>query len=183
MPKPGLRPDPRPFRPAAFSDSRSLSAVKPPHRGSGHEAPHEGREGQAVPGSPAHIHHYRRPGKLRPVAACHHALCPQRSPRPTTSHLPVHSVSHKQASTSMPWIPQSLLACKAVVESPSSPLRTLTVYNELQASGPVLHSGAVNVLLESHDPAFTGSLHLSLIHPISHTKYITKNINLEKPLH
>ena len=50
---------------------------------------------------------------------------------------------------------------------------TLTVC-ELQAGGPALHSGAVNrPLRESHDPAFTGSLHLSLIHPISHTKYIT----------
>lgn len=89
-----------------------LGAVKLPHkRVSDLEKPHEGEEGQAGPRQPLTSLTPPQAEMLRPVAACQHSLGPQRSPRPTTVKPPVHSLGHKQASTSS-YSPdlQSLLA-------------------------------------------------------------------------
>jgi len=115
LPKPGLRPDPHPFRPTAFSDSGpSRCSEAPTQEGF---RPWEATRGGRRPGlsqAASCIRHTTTGGKAKACGCTSACSGSPTQPSSNRSHLPVHSVSHKQASTSShnPYL-QSLLACKA----------------------------------------------------------------------
>ena len=151
VPKPGLWPDSRPFRPTAFSDSGpSRRSEAPTQEGF---RPWEATRGGGRPGrsqAASHLPHITTGGNAK-ASGCMSAFSGSPAqPSSNHSHLPVHFVGHKQASTSS-YSPdlQSLLAWEASAGwSPSGAWRSLLSVSSKLVDLPYT-LGQWTVLLES----------------------------------